>query len=133
MNTRHCVWHTCKFTCSWVLMQEVGDSGSLKLTATNGNVRLRLALSNDGAGRYITQHCPMHEFSGRMVFLQSYLYNLFDTELTGVACKSAAKHSVQACGHPRQGFCICMQHGSLRLYFHLLKRDDWWCCHSGGT
>ncbi|KAK9819379.1 hypothetical protein WJX81_003680 [Elliptochloris bilobata] len=30
---------------------EVGDSGLLKLTATNGNVRLRIALSNDGAGR----------------------------------------------------------------------------------
>ena len=36
-------------------MQEVGDSGSLKLTATNGNVRLRLALTNDGAGRCVMQ------------------------------------------------------------------------------
>ena len=46
------------------LMQEVGDSGSLKLTATNGNVRLRLALSNDGAGRFVTQHCSQSLHKG---------------------------------------------------------------------
>ena len=44
-------WRVYGVKCALVLMQEVGDSGSLKLTATNGNVRLRLALSNDGAGR----------------------------------------------------------------------------------
>ena len=50
-------------------MQEVGDSGSLKLTATNGNVRLRLALSNDGAGRCVMQHCPMHDIPACFVVL----------------------------------------------------------------
>ena len=40
------------------LLQEVGDSGSLKLTATNGNACLRIALSNDGAGRCVCQPLP---------------------------------------------------------------------------
>ena len=53
---RPCMDH---WKCMWAChMQEVGDSGSLKLTATNGNVRLRIALSNDGAGRCASQALP---------------------------------------------------------------------------
>ncbi len=33
----------------------MGDHGSLKLVATNGRARLRIALSNDGAGQCAPQ------------------------------------------------------------------------------
>ena len=92
-------------------MQEVGDSGSLKLTATNGNVRLRLALSNDGAGRCVVQHCPMHAFIGWGVCpaIPVFFWIIsvcFATGLTAAVNAPAAEYSIQACRHAWAGLYL---------------------------